>query len=79
MISVKYDSNIGYYSTRTGIDLKAIDLGEYTLVFEMYYNRSKIDKNEVVVDAVSGTLNTSRNRTNRFSDHSRTIISFHKW
>jgi len=30
---INYDSNIGYYSTRIGIDLKAIDLGEYTLVF----------------------------------------------
>ena len=29
--NINYDGNIGYYSTRTGIGLKAIDLGEYTL------------------------------------------------
>jgi len=51
--NIKYDSNFFYYSTRISIDLKAIDLGEYTLVFEMYYNESKTDKNEVVVNAVS--------------------------
>ena len=76
---ISYDSNIGYYSTRIGIDLKALDLGEYSLVFEMYYNENKIDKNEVIVNAVSTPLNISRNRTNKFSDHSRTVINFHKY
>jgi len=42
--NINYDSNISYYSTRLGIDLKAIDLGEYPLIFEMYFNESKIDK-----------------------------------
>jgi len=77
--NINYDSNIGYYSIRLGLDLKAIDLAEYTLVFEMYYNSFKIDKNEVVVNAVSGGLNIPRNNTNKFSDHSRTIINFHKY
>ena len=77
--NIRYDGNIGYYSTRTGIDLKAIDLGEYTLVFEMYFDGSKIDKNEVIVNAVSTPLNISRNRTNKFADHSRTVINFHKY
>ena len=77
--NISYNGNIGYYSTRTGIDLKAIDLGEYTLVFEMYFDGSKIDKNEVIVNAVSTPLNISRNRTNKFADHSRTVINFHKY
>ena len=75
---IKYDSAIGYYSTRLTIDLKSLDLGEYTLAFEMYYG-NLVDRNEVVVDAVSETLNVSRNNTNTFSDHSRTIINFHKY
>ena len=75
---IKYDSAIGYYSTRLTIDLKSLDLGEYTLAFEMYYG-NRVDRNEVVVDAVSETLNVSRNNTNTFSDHSRTIINFHKY
>ena len=29
--NINYDSSIGYYSTRLGIDLKPLDLGEYTL------------------------------------------------
>ena len=75
---IMYDSDIGYYSTRLTIDLKSLDLGEYTLAFEMYYG-NRVDRNEVVVDAVSETLNVSRNNTNTFSDHSRTIINFHKY
>ena len=75
---IKYDSAIGYYSTRLTIDLKSLDLGEYTLAFEMYYG-NKVDRDEVVVNAVSETLNVSRNNTNTFSDHSRTIINFHKY
>ena len=75
---IKYDDSIHYYSTRLTIDLKSLDLGEYTLAFEMYYS-NKVDKDEVVVNAVSETLNVSRNNTNTFSDHSRTIINFHKY
>ena len=74
---IKYDSAIGYYSTRLTIDLKSLDLGEYTLAFEMYYG-NLVDPDEVIVDAVSETLNVSRNNTNTFSDHSRTIVNFHK-
>ena len=77
--TIDYDSKIGYYSTRLTIDLKALDIGEFTLVFEMYYDKSKIDKDEVVVDALSSSLNVSRHNTNKFSDHSRTIINFHKY
>ena len=73
--NINYDSNIGYYSTR----LRPLDLDEYTLDFEMYFNGSKIDKNKVVVNSTSGTLNISRNNTNKFSDHSRTSINFHKY
>ena len=77
---IKYDSAsaIGYYSTRLTVDLKSLDLGEYTLAFEMYFD-NKVDRDQVVVNAVSETLNVSRNNTNTFSDHSRTIINFHKY
>ena len=45
----------------------------------MYYNENKIDKNEVIVNAVSTPLSITGNRTNKFSDHSRTVINFHKY
>ena len=77
--TIDYDSKIGYYSTRLTIDLKALDIGEFRLVFEMYYDSNKIDKDKVVVDALSGSLNVSHVNTNKFSDHSRTIINFHKY
>ena len=76
--TIKYDSSIKYYSTRLSIDLISLPLGEYTLVFEMFYS-DKTNQNEVSVGATSGTLNVSRTNTNTFSDHSRSIINFHKY
>ena len=76
--TIKYDSSIKYYSTRLSIDLILLPLGEYTLVFEMFYS-DKTNQNEVSVGATSGTLNVSRTNTNTFSDHSRSIINFHKY
>ena len=76
--TIKYDSSIKYYSTRLSIDLISLPLGEYTLVFEMYYS-DKTNQNEVSVGASSGTLNVSRTNTNTFSDYSRSIINFHKY
>ena len=76
--TIKYDTSIKYYSTRLSIDLISLPLGEYTLVFEMYYS-GKTDQNQVTVNASSGTLTVSRTNTNTFSDHSRSIINFHKY
>ena len=76
--TIKYDTSIKYYSTRLSIDLISLPLGEYTLVFEMYYS-GKTNQNEVTVNATSGSLTVSRTNTNTFSDHSRSIINFHKY
>ena len=76
--TIKYDTSIKYYSSRLSIDLISLPLGEYTLVFEMYYS-GKTDQNQVTVNASSGTLNVSRTNTNTFSDNSRSIINFHKY
>ena len=76
--TIKYDSSIKYYSTRLSIDLISLPLGEYTLVFEMYYS-GKTDKNQVTVNATSGSLTVSKTNTNTFGDHSRSIINFHKY
>ena len=76
--TIKYDTSIKYYSTRLSIDLISLPLGEYTLVFEMYYS-GKTDKNQVTVNATSGSLTVSRTNTNTFGDNSRSIIYFHKY
>ena len=44
-----------------------MDLGEYTFVFEMYYDKNK-----------SVPLNISKNTTKTFVNHRRTIINFNK-
>ena len=76
--NISYDSSIGYYSTRLGIDLKPLDLGEYTFVFEMYYDKNKVNKDLVVVEAQSVPLYISQKTTKTFDNHSRTIINFNK-
>ena len=76
--TIKYDTSIKYYSSRLSIDLISLSLGEYTLVFEMYYS-GKTDQNQVTVNATSGSLTVSRTNTNTFGDHSRSIINFHKY
>ena len=76
--NISLDSSIGYYSTRLGIDLKQLDLGEYTFVFEMYYDKNNVNKDLVVVEAQSVPLNMSKNSTKTFDNHSRTIINFNK-
>ena len=76
--NISYDGNIGYYSTRLGIGLKPLDLGEYTFVFEMYYDKNKVNKELVVVEAQSVPLNISKSTTKTFDHHSRTIINFNK-
>ena len=76
--TIKYDSSIKYYSTRLSIDLISLPLGEYTLVFEMYYS-DKTNQNQVTVSATSGSLTVSKTNMNTFGDHSRSIINFHKY
>ena len=58
--NISYDSSIGYYSSRLGIVLKPLDLGEYTFVFEMYYDKNKANKDLVVVEAQAVPLNISK-------------------
>ena len=70
---IKYDDSIHYYSTRLTIDLKSLDLGEYTLAFEMYYG-NKVDRDEVVVNALSETLNVSRNNANKLTTVEQLLI-----
>ena len=39
---IDYDSSIGYYSTRLGVNVVYLPIGYYTIVFEMYFS-DKID------------------------------------
>ena len=69
---------LNIHSTRLSIDLISLRLGEYTLVFELYYS-NKTNQNQVTVSATSGSLTVSKTNMNTFGDHSRSIINFHKY
>ena len=82
LFTIYYDSDKSYYSTRLSIDLRYLNIGTYTMVFEMKFVPD-IDQNKVTVNAVSSTLNQVNTKTKIINfDHgyySRSIINFHKW
>ena len=82
LFTIDYDSDKSYYSTRLSIDVRYLNIGTYTMVFEMKFTPD-IDQNKVTVNAVSSTLNQVNTKTRIINfDHgyySRSIINFHKW
>ena len=73
-----FDSSIGYYSSRLGINMYVLPNGEYSLVFELYYPNS-IDSSTVRISAVSTVETVSKVTTNVFNNHTRSIIHLHKY
>ena len=74
---IDYDSSIGYYSTRLGVNVVYLPIGYYTIVFEMYFS-DKVDQDKITVNALSGTLSVSKINTKLSSDHTRSVINFYK-
>ena len=74
---IDYDSSIGYYSTRLGVNVVYLPIGYYTIVFEMYFS-DKIDHDKITINALSGTLSVSKINTKKSSDHTRSVINFYK-
>ena len=74
---IDYDSSIGYYSTRLGVNVVYLPIGYYTIVFEMYCS-DKIDEDKITINALSGTLSVSKINTEKSSDHTRSVINFYK-
>ena len=82
LFTIDYDSDKTYYSARLSIDLRYLNTGTYTMVFEMKF-ASNIDPDKVTVNAVSGTFNQVSTNTKiinfDYGYYSRSIINFHKW
>ena len=74
---IDYDSSIGYYSTRLGVNVVYLPIGYYTIVFEMYFS-DKIDHDKITINALSGTLSVSKINTKLSADHTRSVINFYK-
>ena len=72
---IDYDSSIGYYSTRLGVNVVYLPTGYFTMIFEMYFS-DKIDPDEIIVNASSGTLSVSQTNTKKSADHTRSVINF---
>ena len=77
LFKIDYDSKIGYYSTRLGVNVVYLPIGYYTIVFEMYCS-DKIDQDKITINALSGTLSVSKINTKKSSDHTRSVINFYK-
>ena len=74
---IDYDSSIGYYSTRLGVNVVYLPIGFYIIAFEMFYS-DKIDHNNITINCSSGTLQILSKSTKYSSDHSRSIFNFRK-
>ena len=74
---IDYDSSIGYYSTRLGINVVYLPIGYYTIVFEMYFS-NKIDVDNTSINANSGTLSVNKINTKNSSNHTRSVVNFYK-
>ena len=74
---IDYDSSIGYYSTRLGVNVIYLPIGYYIIAFEMFFG-DKIDPDNITVDCKSGTLQILSKNTKYSSDHSRSIFNFRK-
>ena len=74
---IDYDSSIGYYSTRLGINVVFLPIGYYTIVFEMYFS-NKIDVDNTSINANSGTLSVNKINTKNSSNHTRSVVNFYK-
>ena len=77
LFKIDYDSEIGYYSTRLGVNVVYLPIGYYTIVFEMYF-LNKIDRDKITITSSSGTLSVSKINTKKSADHTRSVINFYK-
>ena len=76
---LKLDSSKGYYSSRFGVNMYTAAKSEYTIVCEVWWESSKIDYNLTDVTAVSSVETIRTQRSNRFSNHIRTLVHLTKW
>ena len=77
LFKIDYDSEIGYYSTRLGVNVVYLPIGYYTIVYEMYFS-DKIDPDKITINSSSGTLSVSKINTKKSSDQTRSVINFYK-
>ena len=66
-----------FYSSRVGLNMNPLATSKYIVVFELYVP-SSIDISTVQISTTSSMETVSRPSTNRFSDHSLSIIHLPK-
>ena len=77
LFKIDYDSDMGYYSTRLGVNVVYLPIGYYTIVFEMYFS-NKIDPDKITINASSGALSVSKINTKVSDNHTQSVIDFYK-
>ena len=68
----------GYYLSRVGFDIYEVSTGEYAKLFELYSPSASIDNSPVDISATSTIETISRVSTNKFADHTRSLVHAHK-
>ena len=67
----------GYYLSRVGFDIYEVSTGEYAKLFELYSPSASIDNSPVDISATSTIATISRVSTNKFADHTRSLVHAH--
>ena len=73
------DSSKGYFSSRFGVNMYSAAKSEYTVVCEVWWDSNKIDHNSSTVTAASSVESIRTQRSNRFSNHIRSLVHLTKY
>ena len=73
------DSSKGFFSSRFGINMYTAPRSEYTVVCEVWWESNKVDHNSSTVTAASSVESISTQRSNKFSNHIRSLVHLTKY
>ena len=73
------DSSKGYFSSRFGVNMYSAAKSEYTVVCEVWWDSNKVDHNSSTVTAASSVESIRTQRSNRFSNHIRSLVHLTKY
>ena len=73
------DSSKGYFSSRFGVNMYSAAKSEYTVVCEVWWDSSKVDRNSSTVTAASSVESIGAQRSNKFSNHIRSLVHLTKY
>ena len=76
---LSFDWSKGYFSSRFGVNMYSAARSEYTVVCEVWWDSNKVDHNSSTVTAASSVESIGAQRSNKFSNHIRSLVHLTKY